>query len=42
MRQDTKKIDFSGQTLYVGIDVHRKDWKVSILSSSLAMLVIVN
>ena len=26
-----KQLDFSGKTIYVGLDVHRKDWKVCIL-----------
>lgn len=30
-----KELDFTGQTIYVGIDVHRKDWKVCILLEEL-------
>lgn len=26
-----KQIDFSGQTLYVGIDVHKKSWQITII-----------
>jgi len=26
------KLDFSGQHLYVGLDVHKKSWSVSILT----------
>jgi len=26
-----KQLDFSGRTIYVGMDVHRKDWKICIL-----------
>jgi len=34
MSQNTT-LDYSGQTIYIGIDVHRKDWKVSILLENL-------
>lgn len=34
MSQD-RPLDFTGQTIYVGIDVHRKDWKVSIVLDKL-------
>ena len=30
-RKDTK-LDFSGQEIYVGVDVGKKDWKVCILT----------
>lgn len=30
-----KGLDFTGQTIYTGIDVHRKDWKVCILLEEL-------
>ena len=29
-----KQLDFSGKTIYTGLDVHRKDWKVCILLES--------
>ena len=32
MQTKVRKIDFSGQHLYIGIDVHLKSWKVTILS----------
>jgi transposase len=32
MQTKVKKIDFNGQDLYIGIDVHLKSWKVTILS----------
>ena len=30
--EHVSKLDFSGQTIYVGLDVHKKSWSVSILS----------
>ncbi len=33
MRSKESKLDFSGQVFYVGIDVHKKNWQVSILSN---------
>ena len=32
MRTQINKLDFRGQNIYVGIDVHKKDWAVMILS----------
>jgi transposase len=32
-QQVSKKTDFSGESIYVGIDVHKKQWNVSIMSS---------
>ena len=29
--QVTKKIDFSGKELFIGLDVHKKRWSVTIL-----------
>jgi transposase len=29
--QVTKKIDFTGQNLFIGLDVHKKSWSVTIL-----------
>jgi transposase len=28
--KQTNKVDFTGQTIYIGLDVHRKSWSVSI------------
>ena len=28
--QNRKKIDFTGKKIYVGIDVHKKNWTVAI------------
>lgn len=33
--QVTKKTDFSGETIYVGMDVHKKNWTVTLLTSLL-------
>jgi transposase len=35
MRAQRKELNFKGQSIYVGIDVHKKDWKVSIKSEAL-------
>jgi len=35
MQVQRKELNFKGQNIYVGIDVHKKDWKVSIQSESL-------
>jgi len=35
MRIQRKELNFKGQSIYVGIDVHKKDWKVSIKSEAL-------
>lgn len=32
VRQSTEKLDFSGDSIYVGIDVHKKQWNVFIMS----------
>ena len=29
--QFTKKIDFTGKQLFIGLDVHKKSWSVTIL-----------
>ena len=29
--QVTKKIDFTGKQLFIGLDVHKKSWSVTIL-----------
>ena len=31
-RVQSNKLDFSGQNIYVGIDVHLKSWSVTVLS----------
>ncbi|HYQ56096.1 MAG TPA: IS110 family transposase [Draconibacterium sp.] len=35
--QITKKIDFSGQNLYIGLDVHKKSWHVTVLSEQICL-----
>ncbi len=34
MQTKVKKLDFRGQNIYVGIDVHKKSWSVSVLSEN--------
>ncbi len=34
MRTQSNKLDFRGQNIYVGIDVHLKSWSVTVLSES--------
>ena len=34
MRGQVNKLDFNGQNIYVGIDVHLKSWSVTVLSES--------
>ena len=34
MRAQGNKLDFKGQHIYVGIDVHLKSWSVAVLSES--------
>ena len=34
MRTQGSKLDFKGQNIYVGIDVHLKSWSVEVLSQS--------
>ena len=34
MRGQVSKLDFTGQNIYVGIDVHLKSWSVTVLSES--------
>ena len=36
MRLQSKELNFKGQNIYVGIDVHKKDWKVRIQSKELS------
>ncbi len=35
MQTQSNKIDFTGQHIYVGIDVHLKSWKVTIMTERL-------
>jgi len=35
MQRQCTKLDFTGQDIYVGIDVHKKSWKVSIMLEEL-------
>lgn len=35
--QVTKKIDFTGINLYIGLDVHKKSWQVTILSDEMSL-----
>lgn len=37
MRRQVTKLDFTGQEIYVGIDVHLKSWSVEILSKDLVL-----
>ena len=30
-------IDFSGKTIYVGIDIHQKDWQVGAICEEVAL-----
>jgi hypothetical protein len=33
----TKKLDFSNQNFYIGLDVHKKNWLVTILTDGLEL-----
>jgi len=35
MQTQVNRLDFTGQNIYTGIDVHKKDWRVSIYSKEL-------
>jgi len=35
MQQKISEKDFSGQSIYIGLDVHRKAWKVSVMTETL-------
>ncbi len=37
MQQQINKFDFTGQKIYVGCDVHKKSWSVSIMSENLLL-----
>jgi transposase len=36
METQSNKLDFTGQNIYVGFDVHKKNWRVSIMSEHLS------
>ena len=35
MQTQSNKLNFEGQKIFIGMDVHKKDWKVSIRSGEL-------
>ena len=35
MQTQNNKLDFTGQNIYVGFDVHLKSWKVTIMTEKL-------
>jgi hypothetical protein len=35
MQRKNTKLDFTGQEIYVGLDTHKKGWKISILTKEL-------
>ena len=35
--QIKKKIDFAGKELYIGLDVHKKSWQVTVLSKNICL-----
>jgi len=35
MQMQFKELDFTGQNIYAGIDVHKKNWQVSVFSEEL-------
>lgn len=37
MQTQSNKLDFSGQNIYIGFDVHLKSWKVTIMSDTLIL-----
>ncbi len=36
MQEKINEKTFEGQSIYVGIDVHKKDWKVTIMTAELS------
>ena len=38
MQTQSNKIDFNGQNIYVGFDVHLKSWTVTIMTEKLTHL----
>lgn len=37
MNKQSNKLDFSGQNIYAGFDVHKKDWRVTIMTDNLVL-----
>lgn len=37
MQTQSNKLDFNGQNIFVGFDVHLKSWKVTIMSEKLTL-----
>lgn len=37
MTTQSNKLDFSGQNIYAGFDVHKKDWRVTLMSDNLML-----
>ena len=37
MKTQNKHLDFSNQEFYLGIDVHKKSWKVTIRSNNIQL-----
>ncbi len=37
MKTQSKKLDFSNQEFYVGIDVHKKSWTVTVISNDISL-----
>jgi len=35
MQRQRNKINFEGQKIFIGMDVHKKDWKINIRSEEL-------
>jgi len=35
MRGQSNKLDFKGENIYVGFDVHLKNWQVTIMTENL-------
>jgi len=35
MHPQRNRLDFTGQNVYVGFDVHKKNWRISILTDNL-------
>src|SRR5271169_6696099 len=35
--REIKKLDFSGQTIFCGVDVHKKSWKVNIRTKTMEL-----
>lgn len=37
MLKQSNKIDFNGRHIYIGIDVHLKSWKVTVMTEKLTV-----